>query len=1022
MRDVIASPWAKVAAAGLVAVGLELGHVVSRMAELREIRASLLMSSNGSLYNAESLSKAATQLRYFGASAQDATAAVIALQKASVSQDLIPETSLTALRLAQATGSKLSDTITALQKGFGGSSTALIQLDEQFKFLSSEQRASIQDMIEHGKSTQAMGVAMDALREKSSAAAEQIEHGLGPAWHRFITSLGELSDNSGLTGGFSDFITELGTMVKQLTLLADKLNGIKGPENLALKLQVNQSQMDRLSRTLTANPKLQGNFSDFAIKMMRRDFDRLQQERTSLLAQQKAQEDKQSAQTKGKNPFAVDPNSDAAKNSHKLETAMEGSAAYGSGNEPKGDESDAHFIDRHVTQGVQKYKGDGVSLGDPKFLKLTLEDQDKFIAALRVTLTQEAKRLLEARDQKAISTFESHVEKAEGTGPNRLGSSASGIGQFMPQTWLTFYKRLNPTSNLSQSEILAQRDNPTIAKGVLSEATKEYAKVLKDNGQQISAANLYLMHFLGSDGIKVLKNPNTPMDRLGLRNSIFTQNPTYTHGSDGRVLTGREMIDTKLAPKMGETGEDSIVAAQKAIADAAAAAAKRQEETDGYLESEVLKYKEIVDDLAAEKDLTEQGLLNRKRSLAVLNEERSIREKIKSINASRPEGAPEVRVSEDEIKSASEAAGEAFDAQNAGAYAHAARQKYDRPVEQLEKQRTSVTQLIDAYSRLGQGAEVSQLDVQLTEINKKLAEASEEALTFYENIKSAGTAAENGLTEDQLDGLISKLKITKTAGSEVGREFLMTGRQINEDFAGGASNAVGQFFTTLAQGKGIVAALAQSFGQFFSGFLMQIGQAMLKQEMFNALTKRSATQGASGSGGFGGWLSKIVGLAGSAFGGGESLGVSSSISSGTSSAAAYGMSSSSSLTGMRAFHTGGIMGVGSGMVKQASLSHLINAPKFHTGGIMGASAPPLAHDEIGIIGKIGEEVLTADNPRHINNIGKGQPATSQPTVLKNVLVQSPQQLANALAGSHGERVVLNHIAQNAAEVRQTLGV
>jgi len=64
-------------------------------------------------------------------------------------------------------------------------------------------------------------------------------------------------------------------------------------------------------------------------------------------------------------------------------------------------------------------------------------------------------------------------------------------------------------------------------------------------------------------------------------------------------------------------------------------------------------------------------------------------------------------------------------------------------------------------------------------------------------------------------------------------------------------------------------------------------------------------------------------------------------------------------------HSGGIAGQ-SGVTRTMPLSVFSNAPRFHNGRI-----PGLRSNEIPTILEDDEEVLTSNNPRHINNLGKG---------------------------------------------------
>lgn len=1041
MKEFISSLAGKTAVAGLVALGLELHHVFTELSEIRDLQSSMALSADGGLYDADTLAKSVTQLKYYGASAEEALKSVKALQSASIDQKLIPDVSLVSWQLANATGKKLSDTTGEVVKAFDGSVTSILKLNDQYHFLSASQRTSIKDAIESGDSVKGLNEAMDALREKTANASDVMNHGLAPAFHRLLVSMGELSDKLGGTGIFAGWIEDIGAATRSLSLFLDKLNGVKDSRNIKLQMDAVDHEISKREyyrdHPVAGIVRSTGEFFAGSADGLMQDSKGLG-DPTQLdkeIAELKKQKDdlaKKLTAASGGTPL-VDPKSNRAKISADSEADAESDAATAKfGSAPAPMENRDKFTRRYVTNGVENYLGDGVKGGTltSKYPNMTAEDISKFTKAITEQLTREAGTLYEKAERSEQTNFINRVGKAEGYGPNQMGSSASGYGQFMPQTWTTFFKRMSPNSGLDDKQILAKRDDSTVAKGVLAEAVKEYSDQLKKAGLVVNAASLYAMHFLGSDAIPVLKNPDTPMNQVNgangkpLRSSIFSQNYKYTHGDDGRVLTGNEMMRDRLAPKMrAESDDDPIVSAQQSLYNQQKEAEQRNKQFSTELDGQIEKYQQIISDIKDETDLTAEGLLNRKKTLAVLNEEHSIRQKIADSNASRKNGEPLLRVSDAKIKQAASLAGDAYQAQNAPAYAKAARSQYDLPVSTLEKQRTEITQLIEAYSKLGQGQEVSELDIQLTGVNHKLREASETALEFYENIKKTGTAAAHGLTGDELDSTIDKLKITKEAGSEVGKEFLVTGRQINEDLAGGMSSSMGSFLTGLAQGKGLIKSLQSSFGEFFSSFLMQIGEAILKQTLFNSLAARSGTQGAAGAGGLGGMIAgKIVGLFGSAFGGGGSAVAS---SAGSSASMGLGGSTSTVLSAFGLHHSGGLIGQASGASKLVNLSAFTHAPKFHDGGVISSTNAPLTSDEVPMVGKVGEEVLTANDPRHINNVNKRSAAQSQDSangIIKNVLVQDPSQLAKALSGSHGAKVVLTHIAQNAQETRAALGI
>ena len=117
-----------------------------------------------------------------------------------------------------------------------------------------------------------------------------------------------------------------------------------------------------------------------------------------------------------------------------------------------------------------------------------------------------------------------------------------------------------------------------------------------------------------------------------------------------------------------------------------------------------------------------------------------------------------------------------------------------------------------------------------------------------------------------------------------------------------------------------------------------------------------------------------------------------------------------------AAHTGGLVGstfIGGGNAMRPAWAD--SAFAYHTGGIAG-----LAPDEVGAVLKKNEEVLTEEDPRHRFNLGgESKSSTSKP--LKQVLAIGDDEIANALAGASGEKVVLTHLSRNKAKITRMLG-
>lgn len=170
------------------------------------------------------------------------------------------------------------------------------------------------------------------------------------------------------------------------------------------------------------------------------------------------------------------------------------------------------------------------------------------------------------------------------------------------------------------------------------------------------------------------------------------------------------------------------------------------------------------------------------------------------------------------------------------------------------------------------------------------------------------------------------------------------------------------------------------------------------------------------SGGFGSLLGGLGSLIGQI--------ISAIYASSASSSASSGLGAAGGAFGMA--HTGGIIGRTTMRRSYAPVSVFANAVRHHTGGIIG-SQPGLQANEVPIIGERGEEVLTKQDPRHRDNLGKGGSGagTSGDTMQPIFNVQpvlSEQTVLEALQGSQGQKLLLVHIGKQPQKFRQALGI
>lgn len=111
-------------------------------------------------------------------------------------------------------------------------------------------------------------------------------------------------------------------------------------------------------------------------------------------------------------------------------------------------------------------------------------------------------------------------------------------------------------------------------------------------------------------------------------------------------------------------------------------------------------------------------------------------------------------------------------------------------------------------------------------------------------------------------------------------------------------------------------------------------------------------------------------------------------------------------------HTGGVIGstpLRTGMVSPAVFR---NAIRYHSGGIAG-----LQPNEVPAILQKGEEVLTANDPRHRNNQGTSDGSTGAGLSIRNILVVDPSFVPDALQSSQSEKVIMGIVMKNKAMLK-----
>jgi hypothetical protein len=121
------------------------------------------------------------------------------------------------------------------------------------------------------------------------------------------------------------------------------------------------------------------------------------------------------------------------------------------------------------------------------------------------SLYQHFDRRDELTERAAISDVVERIIVAESNGDPNLKdshSSATGLGQFLDDTWLDLIRQYRPdlTKGRNESETLELRREAKLAREITTRFVEQNAAILKHRGLPVTAGSIYLAHFAGPAG------------------------------------------------------------------------------------------------------------------------------------------------------------------------------------------------------------------------------------------------------------------------------------------------------------------------------------------------------------------------------------------------------------------------------------------------------------------------------------------------------------------------------------------
>jgi hypothetical protein len=120
----------------------------------------------------------------------------------------------------------------------------------------------------------------------------------------------------------------------------------------------------------------------------------------------------------------------------------------------------------------------------------------------------------EVTNKAAINVVAARIIAVESSGdPNAKNSrsSATGLGQFLNDTWLDLIREYRPdlSNGRGKNEILELRQEAKLSRELTERSVEHNAEVLRQRGLPVTAGAIYLAHFAGAAGaVAILSAPD----------------------------------------------------------------------------------------------------------------------------------------------------------------------------------------------------------------------------------------------------------------------------------------------------------------------------------------------------------------------------------------------------------------------------------------------------------------------------------------------------------------------------------
>jgi len=940
-----------------VAVVAPIARISALNASVEQFERQLSLSADGALYSASRLGLMAQQLDDLGMAVDDARTAISTMIKAGVVEGQIKGLVLAAEDLASATGQTVPEAAEKMAAAFTGGFEGIQELDRELNFLTATQYENIAAMFDAGDSAGAYAAALGALEgrldsvsNKSSGPWGQAIDNIGTAWNNFMAYLADttaiqltirsidalgigLEKVTGLLVAATDAsprVNASGTLEQQISVATD--------DDLDQQIAVARSFIERTLAEKKIGVELDPYFDTTAVDALLAE---LQKELDYLLAAKNLPaSDRRDGNFK---PYDGEMPSKTAQDWAAQMDAVE--AAHVRVTEQTQEQKKAQVdVSRSIDEMLDKMEqeADLASMtAEEQFIQQGILEAMNIAKERGATLDEAALRNLRERlgvlyDMKAAgdpSQYESEftVRRFNGTGGSEAELVAAAV-EVAKQLGVNAADILTAISYETGGTLDPWQKGPTTQwgehRGLIQWGEPQREQYGVTELSTIAEQMMAIAQYLRDNGVK---EGDGLMQIYAAINAGDASRTGATDANNGGAPgTVADKVNTQMADDKARA--EGLLAAYGGLAD----------ETERRVEKEK-EGAEAFDERKAdmEFELSQAGLAEREAAIA---------EALRTAEKERGRA-----LTADERADIERLAAATYDAANAERLRGEEGKRLEQEINTLLERQAFLREQIEYAQQTGDMSAASTAEAELLKVNEQLDAANAKSLAFWQSM--GGPEAE---------AAILALQRTQFELGKLDTRFLMTGEQMNEFMANSATNAFTKFAEAVANGENAAKSLGDAFRQMAADILLQLGQMIVKQAVFNMLS--SMFGGGAGGG--------IMGLVG------------------------------------KLFHTGGVVGSGSGPSRSIPAAAFAGAPRYHEGGIAG-----LKSGEVPAILKRGEEVLTEDDPRHVGN-GGGMGGES--TVIN--AIDAPSFVEEALKSARGRKVILNYMSANSGAVRGALGV